>query len=120
MTQFVDIDKLLPDTRGFKFKDKSGVEYKIKMFIPAVASLIEEKFANDELKKQLAFLEAVCISHFDFMTEDWFSDNVSLEIQNIMFLFILDFMNQSQTGALKHLEKESSKKKTFSERFLVK
>ncbi len=124
--QYVDINSLVPDVKGFKFEDKNGKEYKLRIFIPVEATLIQEKYKDDEKNLQGKFLESVCNSQFDFMTMEWFYENVSLEIQNAIYSVLVNHVNMSEMNTLnlltgKPVEKKSLKiKKSFLERLLRK
>jgi hypothetical protein len=128
MSEFVDINSLIPDMRGFRFKDKSGKNHKLKMFIPVSATLVQEKFKDDKHNLQGKFLESVCSQQFEFMTMEWFYENVSLEIQNAVYSVLVNHVNMAElnthrllTGKDVNLEKKNPKiKRNFLARLFRK
>ena len=117
MSEFIDLDDLIPEIKGFKFKDSEGNEHKIKMFIPVGVSLLQEKYKDDLDELQIRTITSICEHQFDFMDREWVNDNISLEIMNTMYIMVLEYNRETQDNYVTVKAGGKVKKKNGSGKF---
>lgn len=94
-----DLDILFPDVRSYTtFTAEDGETYKVRFFIPAELSLLTVKEGENNLSYQIRVLSTFLTggkNKYEHMSEEWIKDNVSLQIQNVLFNKLLQEIRKS-------------------------
>jgi hypothetical protein len=94
-----DLDILFPDIlKPTKFTAGDKKRYEITYFIPAGVSLISTKPDTEDpsgLKTQLKVLECFLKRQHSHMDSDWIEKNISLQVQNAIYLKLVSELAKS-------------------------
>ncbi len=101
-----DLDIILKKKNSVFFTGhKDKVRYEIDMFIPAGVSLIVARSRKEDggvteekgLKFQIETLECFLTHQHEHMSKEWIEDNMSLDVQNLLFRSVLQDIQKSNT-----------------------
>ena len=120
--QIIDLEELKPEIRAVKLKTMSGDEHIIPIIYNAGVMIVQQKYKDKLVKLDIETVSACAMSTFDYMTVQWFNDNVGHDDIGNMYMFIMHNFQYSREKAQKisFLQDEKKKKrKSFLARFFL-
>ena len=91
--KIIDLEELKPEIQKVKFKTmRKGIakrkEYVLDIIYNSATMVAQQKYAKKPEKLDIETVSAMAMATYDFMTVDWFNDNVGQDDISNIYLII--------------------------------
>jgi hypothetical protein len=114
--KIIDLEELKPEIQKVKFKTmRKGIakrkEYVLDIIYNSATMVVQQKYAKKPEKLDIETVSAVAMATYDFMTVDWFNDNVGQDDISNIYLVIMYNHKYSRDKAIELTYNKVEKKK---------
>jgi hypothetical protein len=114
--KIIDLEELKPEIQKVKFKTmRKGIakrkEYVLDIIYNSATMVVQQKYAKKPEKLDIETVSAMAMATYDFMTVDWFNDNVGQDDISNIYLVIMYNHKYARDKAIELTYNKVEKKK---------